>query len=518
MHSVQTRVARSAAATVLCCLSFLALAPAHADGRDDRRDAAALIVGPNAAGLGGTYSASGRFDTNNAFFKGLGSNGRSCGTCHLATQSMSFTPAHAQLLYARTRGRDPLFRSVDGANCPEVADRDRDGHSLILNNGLIRVGMALPATTEFTITAVTDPHGCALRVDPQTSLLTASVYRRPLPSANLGFLSAVMWDTRETLAPLNAMATFDTNMRTNLSHQIVSAVLGHAEGVAAPSDADIESIIDFELALFTAQVADRGAGPLMRGGARGGPVALASEMYFPGINDPIGGNPTGMPFTAESMTLFTAWADARRDDDDNERGSDGAGRSDSSGASNRVTRADIAAGEHLFNTLEIRIRNVRGLNDAAALGKPAVIVGHCATCHDSPNVGNHSLPLPLDIGVSHSADPAQEPDANIAAAVAQLSGANLPMFHVTGCTNPFAAGEPASFYTTDPGRALLTGRCADFNRVKGPVLRGLAARAPYFHNGAAATLREALNFYDKRFEMGLTETQKRQLIAFLNSL
>lgn len=75
-----------------------------------------------------------------------------------------------------------------------------------------------------------------------------------------------------------------------------------------------------------------------------------------------------------------------------------------------------------------------------------------------------------------------------------------------------------SFYTTDPGRVLITGHCADFNRVKGPILRGLAARAPYFHNGAAANLRELVNFHNLRFNMGLSEKQKRELIAFLNTL
>jgi len=48
--------------------------------------------------------------------------------------------------------------------------------------------------------------------------------------------------------------------------------------------------------------------------------------------------------------------------------------------------------------------------------------------------------------------------------------------------------------------------------------RGLAARAPYFHNGAAASLLEAVNFYNQRFAMNLTDDQKRQLVAFLNSL
>ena len=92
------------------------------------------------------------------------------------------------------------------------------------------------------------------------------------------------------------------------------------------------------------------------------------------------------------------------------------------------------------------------------------------------------------------------------------------MFLVAGCPNPFNAGQPESFYTSDPGRALISGKCSDFNRLKGPILRGLAGRAPYLHNGAAATLLELVNFYDQRFQMGLTSVQKRQLVAFLNSL
>jgi hypothetical protein len=48
---------------------------------------------------------------------------------------MSFTPAHAQLLYAQTRGTDPLFASFDGANCGNVAPRDRASASLLLQSG-----------------------------------------------------------------------------------------------------------------------------------------------------------------------------------------------------------------------------------------------------------------------------------------------------------------------------------------------------------------------------------------------
>jgi cytochrome c peroxidase len=90
------------------------------------------------------------------------------------------------------------------------------------------------------------------------------------------------------------------------------------------------------------------------------------------------------------------------------------------------------------------------------------------------------------------------------------------VYLISGCTDPFTA--ETTLYTTDLGKAMLTGQCSDLNRVKGPVLRGLAARAPYFHNGAAANLNELLNFYNQRFNMGLTNQQKAELIAFLNSL
>jgi cytochrome c peroxidase len=72
--------------------------------------------------------------------------------------------------------------------------------------------------------------------------------------------------------------------------------------------------------------------------------------------------------------------------------------------------------------------------------------------------------------------------------------------------------------TTDPGLALITGKWKDIGRFKGPVLRGLAARPPYFHNGFAATLMDVVNFYDTRFAMHLTARQKRDLAAFLRAL
>ena len=457
----------------------------------------------DATGLIATYNANGPTDQSNPFFQSLGTNGRSCGTCHDARQAMSITPAAARQRYVETRGADPLFASVDGANCPTVRASDRPGHGLLLNHGLIRVGVTLPANAEFSISVVRDPYGCALQQDPATGQLTVSIYRRPLPAANLGFLSALMWDARETVSALATGDTFRANLRADLIHQAMDATLGHAQAAITPTDAQLNAIVDFELGLSSAQAVDYAAGPLDAAGASGGPVHLAEQAYYPGINDSLGGEPTGAAFTPEAMRLFSAWepSSPRKLDDDQQQ-----------------ARADIAAGEKIFNTQALTIADVRGLNDNGAINRPTTLAGTCTSCHDTPNVGNHSLPVPLDIGTSHSTLSGTEPDASIAAALAQLSMPDLPVFLIQGCANPFNPGRPASFYTTDPGRALITGHCSDFNRLKGPILRGLAARAPYFHNGAAATLEELVSFYNKRFQMGLTNPQKRQLVAFLNAL
>jgi cytochrome c peroxidase len=72
--------------------------------------------------------------------------------------------------------------------------------------------------------------------------------------------------------------------------------------------------------------------------------------------------------------------------------------------------------------------------------------------------------------------------------------------------------------TTDPGRALITGKWKDVGRFKGPVLRALAARPPYFHNGSAKNLDAVLDFYNQRFGIGLIADEKDDLVAFLLTL
>jgi hypothetical protein len=304
------------------------------------------------------------------------------------------------------------------------------------------------------------------------------MYRRPLPATNLKFISAVMWDGRESTPPDTQKIDYATNpadLLADLAHQALDAVAGHAQGATPLSPQLQQQIAQFESQLFTAQTLDFTAGDLTASGARGGPKALAAQEFFVGINDPLGGNPKGTPFTPEVFSLYKSWNHA--------------------GGFGGVARASVARGEAVFNTKPIQITNVHGLNDA--LNSP-VITGTCGTCHSSPNAGSHSVALAIDIGV---ADPANS-----------LGVSYLPVITLRN----IATGETVR--TTDPGRALITGKFADIGKFKGPVLRGLAARAPYFHNGSADSLTEVVDFYNTRFSIGLTQQERADLIAFLKTL
>ncbi|MGB2589879.1 MAG: hypothetical protein WBG02_17000 [Candidatus Acidiferrum sp.] len=480
--------------------------------------AAAVVIIPNLfpyfdqTGLVSTYNVGGPIVENSPFFQSLGTNGRSCSTCHVIGNAMGISAQNAQERFVLTRGQDPLFAAVDGANCTSTSSNDPATHSLLLNNGVIRIPLQLPVNAQFKIRAVVDPYGCGVVTDPVTNLQTVSVYRRPLPTTNLKFLSAVMFDGRETIVPLNDAKTFEANLMTDLMHQAMDATTGHAQATEPPTPAQQQAIAEFELGLSSAQMLNKG-GLLNEYGAQGGARNLAATNYYPGINDALGADPTGAAFNPNAFTVFSAWEDLKAEN----------------GRQQGMVEAqeDIAAGEKLFNSHPLTITSVRGLNDnaalATALGVPlpiASFTGTCTTCHDTPNVGDHSVALPLDIGTGH--DAAQEQDTQIANGLAQLSFPRVPIYEITGCPNPFGAAgtssEPYTIYTTDPGKALLTGQCSDVNRIKGPILRGLAARAPYFHNGAGKDLNEVVNFYNQRFQMNLTDKEKSQLVSFLNSL
>jgi hypothetical protein len=55
----------------------------------------------------------------NAFFQNLGTNGRTCFTCHQPEDAWSISAQHVQDRF-NANSNDPLFRLFDGATCPPM--------------------------------------------------------------------------------------------------------------------------------------------------------------------------------------------------------------------------------------------------------------------------------------------------------------------------------------------------------------------------------------------------------------
>jgi hypothetical protein len=438
----------------------------------------------NATGIGATFSSTGSIDLANPFFQSLGGNGRACVSCHQPSAGWTITPDNVRERFEASGGTDPIFRTNDGSVSPAAdvssVEARRAAYAMLLDKGLIRVGIGIPADAEFELIAADDPYGYAHAGE-------LSLFRRPLPSANLKFLSTVMWDGRETFKdPVSTDCILGTttcfaSIHFDLAHQAGDATTGHAQA-PQPSVEQREAIIAFENALFTAQIFDDMAGHLTARGGLGGPKMLSGQDFYFGINDVVSNDyRSGALFDANVFRLYDAWERGKH----SEGGPADARRVDA--------RAAVFRGQRLFNTRPIVITGVSGLNDD--LGIPA-LDGTCTTCHDTPHAGNHSIPAPLDIGLADASR--RTPD--------------LPLYTLRNRQTLQVV------QTTDPGRALISGRWKDIGRFKGPILRALAARAPYFHNGSAHDLAAVVDFYDQRFGIGFTDQDKRDLIAFLRAL
>lgn len=467
----------------------------------------------NPTGASETYSTTGGgIDLTGPFFQSLGTNGRSCATCHQPSDAMSVAAANVQQRFVATQGLDPIFRTNDGSNCNHNIDVSTlagrsAAYSLLRTRGLIRVAIGVPANADYQVVSVSNPYGCN-----ESDVI--SQYRRPLPATNLRFLSTVMFDGREssllTGTTKISYSNYPGSLQSDLAHQSLDATNGHAQGDGSrPTPAEQQAIVNFEMALSTAQIIDNNAGRLDARGATGGPLSLTTQPFFISINSSVnplvptleqpGGHitPGDGQFSPVIFNPYDAWATMP----------------------SSSPRAAIARGQAIFNSKTINITGVAGINDDAltgglvAGGVPS-LPGTCGTCHDTPNVGNHSFPTPLDIGTG---DPdISNPNVNQGG----LDIRYLPS--ITVCKLDLATNPPSPTSncktTTDLGQALIDGKFDHVGKIKGPILRGLAARAPYFHNGSAQTLLDAVHYYESRFGLVLTPQEESDLVAFLGTL
>ncbi|MCL2450757.1 MAG: hypothetical protein FWD17_17565, partial [Polyangiaceae bacterium] len=386
-------------------------------------------------------------------------------------------PSTANALFSSTDGSDPLFAPVDGADCPDrgaaaqTLDQKRAASSQLLTKGNIRIFLPVPAGAEYQIRIVSDPYGC------ETSSLyglpagVVSMYRRVLAATNLTMNAqftpdfsgvppqgAIMWDAREP----------------TLQSQFIDATLGHAQASSTPADDQVTQGVNFELGLFTAQKTGQGVGAFDENGATAGPVSLPS---------------VGTPFTPNfgvpnAFNTFDGWA-----------------------ASTNEAQASVNRGQTIFDTRQFSIVGVAGFNDVLGGGP---VTGTCATCHNNLDMGSDVIPGGRHLGIGDNSRVDQSGNQTTATVLPPTSDQPLfsflcPVGSIHFFSNPVVVDGTTydELQTTDPGMALISGKCNDLGQFKVPRLRGLVARAPFFHGGNAAGLADVVEFYNVRFNIGL---------------
>jgi hypothetical protein len=478
------------------------------------RTLAALATYRDDAGSIGILNANGAIETrDHPFFDALGTNGRACVTCHQPANAMSLSTEMIRKRWQETQGQDPLFAPVDGTNCPHLPPDDPKSHSLLLERGLFRIFLPWPPRSadgsriepEFTIEVVRDPTGCNLH--PSYGLTSPnpmiSIYRRPRPVANLRYVThqgfGVFAFIGKNGLPASrdpvtgrpsAMNLLSDARQPTLETQAIEAAVTHLQFDGRLDDARLRRIADFERQLYAAQTRHTGAGDLME---PDGPPGLGVRNVAAGREGLLGNNITNwvIPFAGKWKAL-PASEDAAVD------------------RRNRF-RESVARGHDVFMFRTFWIRDAMHLN-TVGLGNPAKRT--CATCHGMHMMGMDVANGWMDIGTTNLPWAREEPRNPW-----NDRRPDLPLFKIT--CKPDVAPHPflgRVFYTQDPGRALISGKCNDVGTIVMQQLRGLSARAPYFSNGSAASLRELVDFYDRRFNIDYTEREKEDLVNFLSTL
>src|SRR5262245_11474360 len=249
---------------------------------------------------------------------------------------------------------------------------------------------------------------------------------------------------------------------STLQSQAASAILTHEQGSSTPTPAQLKQIEDFERQLFMAQQWDILGGLLAE---PGGPPLLGADNLASGVAG-VGAVPAADTLAAS----FDPWRNLS---------------AANLAVRQRAFRESVLRGVDLFASREFRMAD----------GKQ----GTCATCH-RPGI-NHSI----DIGTTNLPAAKESPE--------------LPLFRITcDASAPPHPQLGRTFLTQDPGRALITGKCADVGSILMQQFRGLSARAPYFANGSARDLTELVDLFDRCFKIGLTDQEKQDLINFLSIL
>jgi len=416
-------------------------------------------------------------------------NGRSCATCHVHEEHTTLSPDHvAELL--ESDPDDALFNPLD-ADDPDAAQLTYEH----LAKGLVRVLLRLADNVDL--------------IDAAGKVITPAdrnleVWRAVPSVANAAITAPYQYDGR---AP-------------TLQEQAQSAIIAHSQGRPVQRE-QLERIAAFEQTVFTSERArfvyeqlERGV-PLDQIRVPEEHLRLsASEQRGRTLYDsgcaPCHGGPTTRQITSQAVHDSGFFA----------VGPEGYVQFDiQPGAPPVPVLAPHASDGFLAG---YSVLSYFGQIGALPTFNASVPLPHYRLRFYTDGTREHAVTELPPAFVTLSGDPT-DPRPALDANGAPLVGPNFL---------------PQAF-TTDPGRAAISGDPLDFEAFDVPQLRGIAHTAPYFHDNAAATLRDVVDVYS-RFVLGVLPTlnlppvnppeapgsppealspaQKQDLLAFLNQL
>jgi cytochrome c peroxidase len=417
-------------------------------------------------------------------------NGRSCATCHVLDEDTTLRPASVE---ARLKANpdDPLFNRID-ADAPSAAVSTFEH----LKKGLVRVVLPLPANMDV--------------IDLQGGVIT--------PADRKIFV----WRGVPTVANTAITAPYQLDGRVvTLQEQAQAAILSHSEGRPVARH-ELDRIADFEKSTFSS--------------ARGRLVADLLALGFPLEQ---------IPIPEQLMRLTPGETRGRVVYDAGCRPCHGGATTD------RIVNRQVH--DFFFPALKpdgnVRFEVVPGVGPVPVrISRPDVEIlntGYGLTTYFA-QIGlgtafNASVEMPRyrfrfyqdgtrrqvavdlpPVPVTRSGDPL-DPRPALDADGAPIVGPNLV----------------PQLFTTDPGRAAVTGDPNDFEAFDVNQLRGVAGTAPYFHDNSHETLREVVDTYSRLVlpalppldlpavnppekpggrKEALSPAQKNDLLAFLRRL
>jgi len=375
-------------------------------------------------------------------------NDRSCATCHVLEDHTGLTPAHVQAAFA-ANPNDPLFNPID-ADDPNAAEPTYEH----LKKGLVRVVIHLPDNMDlidFAGNVVTGPDR------------NVEVWRAVPSVANAAITAPYQYDGR----------------KGNLQEQAQAAISSHSQGPIV-DDEDLDAIAEFQQELFTSNRAKWVAKKMDKG-------IPAEEIPRPELRmDDL------TPAQARGLEVYNTACEGCH----------------GGSTTLQITNREV----HALAFVELKPDGTV-LFDTSVTPPQAVL---------RPQPNNNEF---VNIGFANLSYLGQlfgdffGPRFNASVSLPQYryrfytdgtrsqQAVDLPPIPPGGPFNFGAVDENGApifgpnflpqMWSTDPGRAAITGDPVDFEAFDMPPLRGVAHTAPYFHDNLVETLRDAVDIYSR---------------------